>query len=172
MRGTLEPDGSVRVAIAATPERVFGTMANADSVSKWIGQGNTVSVSQPGVFIPGSRIRIQLRSTAGLPQEPMEWVVREVVPNQLVVRELVTDKGQRAALRRDSLIARGDSTIVMSRTVSPLVDSVVADRDRKKGTTKGGMAGVTGDLMVSMFRFQSKIELQTLKAHIEGKPLR
>lgn len=171
MRGSLEPDGSVRVAIAATPERVFTTMANSDSVSQWIGQGNTVSASQPGIFVPGSRIRITLRSTAGIPQEPMDWVVREVVPNQLLVRELQTNKGQSVALRRDSLMAKGDSTIVISRTVSPMIDSIVVATDRKKGTTNGGMAGVTGELMVSMFRFQSKIELQTLKGHIEGKPV-
>lgn len=172
MRGSLEPDGSVRVAIAATPQRVFATMANADSVSQWAGQGNTVSVSQPGIFVPGSRIRISMRSTAGIPQQPMDWIVREIVPDQLIVRELVTEKGQRAATRRDSLIAKGDSTVVVSRTISPLVDSIVVATDRKKGTKNGGMAGVTGDLMVSMFRFQSKIELQTLKAHIEGTPIR
>jgi uncharacterized protein YndB with AHSA1/START domain len=172
MRVTLEPDGSARVAIAATPERVFATMGNADSVVAWLGQGNNVSVSRPGVFIPGSRVRISIRSTAGIPQQPMDWVIREVVPNQLIVRELVTEKGQRAALRRDSLFSKGDSTIVISNVASPLVDSIIVARDRDKGTTRGGMAGVSGDLMVSMFRFQSKVELQTLKAHIEGKPLK
>ncbi len=171
MRGSLEPDGSARVAIAATPERVFATMGNADSVVAWMGKGSNVSVSRPGTLLPGSRVRISVRSPAGIPQEAMDWVIREVVPNQLIVRELITDKGQRAAVRRDSLSAKGDSTIIMSTLVSPLVDSLVFAKDKEKGTTKGGMAGMSGDLMLSLFRFQSKIELQTLKAHIEGKPV-
>ena len=168
LRGSLEPDGSARVAIAATPERVFATMGNADSVVAWMGKSSNVSVSRPGVLIPGSRVRISVRSPANLPQEPMDWVIREVVPNQLIVRELVTAKGQSAALRRDSLSAKGDSTIITSTLVSSLVDSLVAVKDRQKGTTKGELAG---DLMLSLFRFQSKVELQTLKAHIEGKPV-
>jgi uncharacterized protein YndB with AHSA1/START domain len=170
MRGSFEPDGSVRVAIAATPERVFAAMANGDSVGKWMGETNSVSVSQPGVFIPGSHIRVSIR-TRGIPQQPIDWIVREVIPNQLLVRELASERGQRVAVRRDSLAAKGDSTIVFSRTVSPMVDSAAVQSDKTKGTTKGGIAGATGDLMVSMFRFQSKIELESLKAHIEGKPL-
>jgi hypothetical protein len=31
--------------------------------------------------------------------------------------------------------------------------------------------GVAGDMMMSMFRMQSKLELQSLKARIEGRPL-
>jgi uncharacterized protein YndB with AHSA1/START domain len=172
MRKSLEPDGSARVAIAASPQRVFATLANADSAMLWMGQGNTVSVSQPGPLVPGSRIRIAIRTRTGLPQQPMDWIVREVVPNQLVVRELVTDKGQRAALRRDSLAAAGDSTIVISNLASPIMDSIVVARQKAKGDSSTGMAGVTADLMLSMFRIQSKIELETLKAHIEGKPLK
>jgi uncharacterized protein YndB with AHSA1/START domain len=172
MKGTLEPDGSARVTIAATPHRVFASLADADSVESWMGQGNIVSTSQHGPLVPGSRIRISIRSRAGIAQQPMEWIVRQVVPDQLVVRELVTDKGQRAALRRDSLAASGDSTVVISNIVSPMIDSVIAAKQKSSGQPPSPMAGVSGDLMVSMFKIQSKLELETLKAHIERKPVR
>lgn len=172
MKETLAPDGSARVTIAATPHRVFATLADADSVESWMGQGNIVSTSQHGPLVPGSRIRISIRSRAGIAQQPMDWVVRQVVPDQLVVRELVTDKGQRAALRRDSLAASGDSTLVISNIVSPMIDSVIAARQAAKGQPPSPMTGVSGDLMLSMFKIQSKLELETLKAHIEGKKVR
>ena len=172
MRESLEPDGSARVVIAAPVARVFASMANGDSIAAWTGQGGTIYVSQPGPLIPGSRIKISVRSRTGIPQQPMDWVVRQVVPNQLVVRELVTEKGDRAALRRDSLAQQHDSTVVVSTVVSPMIDSALAARQKTKGAPNNGMAGVTADLMVSMFRIQSKLELQQLKSHIEGTPVR
>lgn len=169
MKETLSPDGSARVSIAATPHRVFASLADADSIQTWMGQGNIVTTTQHGPLIPGSRIRISISSRAGIAQQPMDWIVRQVVPDQLVVRELVTDKGIRAALRRDSLAAFGDSTIVISNIVSPMIDSVVTARQNEKGKTTSPMAGLSGDLMLSMFKIQSKLELETLKSHIEGK---
>lgn len=172
MKQTLAPDGSARVMIAANPHRVFASLADADSIQKWMSQGTIVSASQPGPLVPGSRIRISIRSRAGLPQQPMEWIVRQVVPDQLVVRELLTDKGQRVALQRDSLSASGDSTLVVSNVISPMIDSAIAAREKTRGDRASPVAGLAGDLMVSMFKFQSKLELERLKAHIEGRPIR
>lgn len=172
MRGSLEPDGSARVAIAGTPQRVFAALANADSIKTWMSPGTNVTISQPGPLVPGSRIRVSMRSRTGIPQQPMEWIVRQVVADQLIVRELITDKGQRVAVERDSLSAAGDSTVVVSRVGSPMIDSIMVARQKKTGDSTSGYAGVTGDIMLSMFQIQAKLELQSLKSHIEGKPLK
>lgn len=172
MRESLEPDGSARIAIAGTPQRVFAALANADSIAKWMSQGTNITISRPGPLVPGSRIRISMRSRTGIPQQPMEWIVRQIVPDQLLVRELITDKGQRVALQRDSLSAKGDSTVVVSRVASPMIDSIIVARQKKTGDSASGYSGVTGDIMLSMFQIQSKLELQALKSHIEGTPIR
>src|SRR5687767_11210020 len=81
MRESLAPDGSVRVAISATPQRVFASLADGDSVRTWMAQGNTVTATRRGRFQPGDSIRITLRTTLGMSPEPMIWEVKEVVPD-------------------------------------------------------------------------------------------
>ena len=124
-------------------------------------QGNTVTTSRHGLFQPGDTIRIQLRTSLGMKQEPMVWTVTQVIPDKLIVRQLATRSTQRTmAIRRDSLAQIAvDSTAIISTLVSPLIDSLQRQR-----TT------MTGEMMVSMLRIQSKLELQSLKARIESKP--
>lgn len=156
MRESLAPDGSVRVAISATPQRVFASLADGDSARTWMAQGNTVTASRRGRFQPGDSIRITLRSTLGMSPEPMIWEVKQVVPDTLLVLELRSSSARSGmAIRRDSIAAAGDSTIVMSRLVSTLPDSA-------KSST-------TAEMMMSMFRMQSKLEIESLKARIEGR---
>jgi hypothetical protein len=94
-------------------------------------------------------------------QEPLVWTVTQVIPDKLIVRQLATRSTQRTmAIRRDSLAQIAvDSTAIISTLVSPLIDSLQRQR-----TT------MTGEMMVSMLRIQSKLELQSLKARIESKP--
>jgi uncharacterized protein YndB with AHSA1/START domain len=156
MRESLAPDGSARVAISATPQRVFASLSDGDSVPTWMAAGNTVTSSRRGRLQPGDSIRITLRATLGMSPEPMIWEVMEVVPDKLVVLQLRSSSARSAmAIRRDSLADAGDSTIVLSRLTSTLPDSA-------KSST-------TAEMMMSMFRMQSKLELETLKARIEGR---
>lgn len=161
MRESLSPDGSAHVNVAALPPRVFASLANADSLPTWMAQGNTVTTSRHGLFQPGDTIRIQLRTSLGMKQEPLVWTVTQVIPDKLIVRQLATRSTQRTmAIRRDSLAQIAvDSTAIISTLVSPLIDSLQRQR-----TT------MTGEMMVSMLRLQSKLELQSLKARIESKP--
>ena len=156
MRESRAPDGSARVSIAAPPGRVFASLADGDSVSTWMAQGNTVTASRRGRFEAGDSIRITLRKTLGLSPEPMIWEVMEVVPDRLLVLQLRSSSAPSGmAIRRDSLAAAGDSTIVLSRLTSTLPDSA-------KSST-------TAEMMMSMFRMQSKLELESLKARLEGR---
>ena len=155
MRDSLASDGSARVTIAASPARVFASMNHSDSIGTWMSQGSSVTSSRRGTLAPGDTLRIELRSTAGFPSQRMTWRVNEVVPDQLLVLRLLGDPQQPVkALRRDSLVAIGDSTMIVSRIQ---VDSASA----------GGTAGIGEGMMIQMLQMQAKLELQSWKSRIE-----
>jgi uncharacterized protein YndB with AHSA1/START domain len=160
IRQSLEPDGSARVTIAASPQRIYSSLSNGDSAATWRATGNAVTASRRGPFSIGDSIRIEMKGSLGVGQRPIVWHVRELKPDQVVAMDLMNEAGTHAiAMRRDSLVANGDSTVVISAIYPMLPDSVQA------------RGGVAGDMMMSMFRMQSKLELQSLKARIEGRPL-
>ena len=99
-----------------------------------------------------------MKGSLGVGQRPIVWNVRELKPDQVVAMDLMNEARTHViATRRDSLVANGDSTVVISAIYPMLPDSVQS------------RAGVAGDMMMSMFRMQSKLELQSLKARIEGR---
>ena len=156
MKESLSPDGSVRIAIHAPPERVFASLSSADSVATYMAAGNKVTTSRRGPLQPGDSIRVELRATLGMKPQPMIWVVKEIVPNQKIVFQLGA-VGARpvTATRQDSLFAKGDSTVIMSRLAFQLPDTA--------------KSSATGDMMGTMFQMQSKLELESLKIRIEGR---
>ena len=157
VRESLSPDGSARVAIHAPPERVFASLESADSAVTYVSVGNKVTISRHGPLRVGDSMKVELRATLGMKQQPMIWIVREIIPNQKIVFELAA-MGERdvSAIKSDSLFAQGDSTIVVSRLGFQLPDS--------------SKASATSDMMNTMFQMQSKLELESLKARIEGRP--
>ena len=160
MRGSLSPDGVERVAIAAPPARVFASLATGDSIATWMAQGNRVRTSAGGLLEKGDSIAIETPVRLGMKQAPMTWVVQRIDSNRARVLELTSSAvAGPMAIRYDSLVAMGDSTIVLSTirwSFSP-ADSAKA-------------ASSTAELMLSMFRMQSKLELQSLKSRIEARP--
>ena len=153
MANTISPDGSVRVTIAASPARVFAYLSDADSAATWMARGTSVVTSRHGTFVPGDSIQIGMRSPLGAAGQQMIWQVTEVVPGQVVARQIITadPRHKFVALRRDSVAQLGDSTIVISRLTAP-----------------GQPGSTNGELALSMFRVQSKLELMSLKAQLEG----
>ena len=108
----------------------------------------------------GDSVRIEVKGSLGVGQRPIVWHIRELKPDQVIAMDLMNEAGTRViATRRDSLVATGDSTMVISAIYTMLPDSVQT------------RAGIAGDMMMSMFRMQSKLELQSLKARIEGRPV-
>jgi uncharacterized protein YndB with AHSA1/START domain len=156
MRESLSPDGSARVAIHAPPERVFASLSSADSQATYVAAGNKVTTSRRGALQIGDSIRVELRATFGMKQQPMIWIVKEIVPNQKIMFQLGA-VGERAvsATKLDSLFAKGDSTVIVSRVAFQLPDTA--------------KSSATGDMMGTMFQMQSKLELESLKIRIEGK---
>jgi hypothetical protein len=155
MRDSLAPDGSARVAIRAAPGRIYASLSHGDSIKTWMAQGNTITTWRRGPLVVGDSIRVEVGRKIG---QPVTWRVSELIPNRVVSMELLRPGTQRAmGVRRDSLVAAGDSTIVISKVTS------VPAGDTASSTT-GGLAG---DMMLSMFRLQAKLEYQVLKARIE-----
>ena len=154
MQNSIAPDGSVRVMIAAPSPRVFELLSNADSIGGWMAGGNAVFTNKHGTFIPGDSIRIGMRMRVGPRNEDMTWRITQVVPGQVVARQLVSPDPRHkfVADRRDSVAQMGDSTLVVSITTMPAPVSTE-----------------TSSLFaLSMFRVQSKIELMALKGHVES----
>ena len=156
MRDSVGPDGTVRVSIAAPPERVYASLSNGDSLQTWMAQGSTVTTWRNGPLVVGDSIKVALRRSVG---PPIVWRVRELVPNRVVALELTQGDGRAMGVRKDSLVAAGDSTVVVSVVTSSSRDS-----------TKSSARGVGADMVLSMFRLQAKLELQSLKARLEGSP--
>ena len=156
MRDSLGPDGSARVSIAASPDRVYASMSNGDSLQTWMAQGSTVTTWRRGPLVVGDSIKVALRRSVG---PPIIWRVRELVPNHVIALGLTQDDGRVLGVRRDSLVAAGESTVVVSTVTSSSGDA-----------TKSSAAGVGADMVLAMFSLQAKLELQSLKARLEAKP--
>jgi Uncharacterized conserved protein len=149
---TFSPDGTVRVAIAAPLPRVFASLSDADSSATWMANGSAVSTGKHGPFGVGDSIRIEIKSVGT--GRPVTWKITDVVPGQAIAMQLESPDPRHpfVATRRDSVTQVGDSTIVIDRI-----------------TSTPPATGTAAQMMMSMFRFQSKVELMSLKARIEGK---
>ena len=96
----------------------------------------------------------------------MSWQVAEVVPNVKLVLQLSDSTGRALATRRDSISVQGDSTRVSSRLTSPMLDNPASLDTSAAGSD--ALFDMTSNLVFSMFRMQSKMELTRLKERIEG----
>lgn len=169
MKDSLAPDGSAVVMIGAPPSRVFASLAHGDSVATWMARGNTVTASRHAPLVPGDTLRIQMKVMIGSAGQQLHWQVSEVEPDRLIVLRLLSDTSDVVvAIRRDSLTAVGDSTRIVSRLVSPMIDSITAAGAKTADGKSDGMMDMTSNLMLSMFRVQSKLDLLQLKARIES----
>ncbi len=160
VQSSLMPDGSASVMIAGSPARVFASIAHGDSVATWMAHGNTVKTTRNGLLVPGDTVRVEM-GAGTIATQSITWQVMEIVPDKLIAWRMRNDTSERLVLvRRDSLSLEGDSTRLVSRLVSPMMEQ---DSD-----SSSAALGLTGKMMLSMFRMQSKLELMQLKARIEG----
>jgi uncharacterized protein YndB with AHSA1/START domain len=170
MSSSLSADGSVRVSIAAPPTRVFASLADGDSTATWMAQGSVVKTTRHGRFVPGDSVRVETRTIVGVPQTHLTWRISEVVPDRLLVWQLLPDTTARVvAIRRDSLVALGDSTIVISKVIAPKLDSLRKSQATSSDSAANGFARIGSDLLINVIRMQPKLELTRLKGRIEKK---
>jgi uncharacterized protein YndB with AHSA1/START domain len=163
---------SAVVTIAASPDRVFASLADPDSMAIWMGDGLTITASHHGTVAPGDSLRVQRTARATTAGNRYTWTVAEVEPSHLLVLQMRSDSsGKIFAMRRDSLVAAGDSTMVISTIASPAIDSMRADRGDTGSKVQGAALDVGSKLIVAGFRLMSEGELKRLKARLEGKPM-
>lgn len=158
---------TAEVAIAASPERVFASLINPDSMVLWMSPGTTVSPRGRDLVV-GDTLRYAGSIDGKLDaRQEMAWVVREVVPPTRIVMDMVDDSTGHAVLtRRDEIISRNDSAVIMSRFASPMMDSMRTTVHDSSRVASGVMGGVQ-KLMVGALRMLSESELQRLKARVE-----
>ena len=162
---------SAVVAIAATPERVFASLADPDSMRAWMAPGSVIGASHHGPVVAGDTIHIETGSP-GRSQQRYTWTISEVEPGRvLAVQMRVDTSGNIFATRRDSLVGHGDSTIVISTIGSPMIDSMRTIRGDTGGKVGGALLDFGSKMLISAFRVLSERELGRLKAHLEGHPM-
>ena len=164
IQDSVAPDGSISVMIGAPPERVFASMATADSLATWMSEGGSLETTRRGRLQPGDFLRIRIRGTG---RGALSWYVTEVVPNRLVALQLRADStGEIVATKRDSLSVEGDSTRVSSRLVSRMLEQPVRSATDTMRVSDG-VGDVAATMIMSMFRLQSRTGLERLKSRIE-----
>jgi uncharacterized protein YndB with AHSA1/START domain len=180
--------GTATVTIAASPTRVFASLANADSLTTW--RLGNVSASHHGMLVVGDTLRFSPDSTSmttttasgqttrtsaiggslSVNGHPVMWIVTDVKPGAVLAADLRSD-GTDALLGSlcDSLAEVGDSTRIVTTTQSAMMDSLVASGRAKGSGGSSRMLDVASRLMLSTFRALHETELGRLKTRIEGR---
>jgi uncharacterized protein YndB with AHSA1/START domain len=162
MSSLAEEGPAVTVSMAATPDRVFASLANADSMSKW--RTSVRASGRAGLLRVGDTVTERDRQADSTDALNMRWIVDTIVPNQLLVmRAKAQSRGNLNAVRRDSLAGVGDSTHVTSSLVLTFADSMQAS---------SGAGATALRLMVAGMRIATEAELKMLKARLEGGRVR
>ena len=162
-------DGTETVAIHAPVGRVFASLANGDSLTTWMAEGTGVKIGHHGILVPGDTLQVRMSNRFSFGNRPLKWTVSDVTPNQRLALQLRSDTTNRLIARRQfNLATVGDSTMVMGAVTAPFLDSLRASRgDTVKASDV--YVDVTAKTLVSAMRMQSHIELQRLKARVEGR---
>ncbi len=160
---------SAVVTIAATPARVFASLADPDSMQQWMDEGVTVTATRHGMLAVGDTLHVEQHNRTVSRSQQYTWAVSEVTPAHLLVLEMRNDSsGKVFATRRDSLVAAGDSTIIITTITSPMMDSIRNVRGDSGGKVRGAAIDFTSKILVSAFRELSRQELERLKTRLEG----
>jgi uncharacterized protein YndB with AHSA1/START domain len=155
------------VAIAASPERVFASLADPDSMAAWMGAGSRVTAPHHGLLAVGDTLRVETAADSRSRQQYI-WIVNDVMPDRLLVLQMRSDTGGVFATRRDSLVPRGDSTIIYSTIASPMIDSMRTQRGDTGSRMRGALLNFGSKVLISAFRLASENELKHLKARLEA----
>jgi uncharacterized protein YndB with AHSA1/START domain len=166
-----EGGDTAEVAIAGPQDWVYAALVHTDSMLQWMNPETAITPAGRELAV-GDTIRVSGKiGQQGNARQDMMWIVRELTPPSRIVMDMADDStGQAIIVRHDEIARRNDSTVIMTRFSSPLMDSVrnnVADSSR----FAGGMMGTVQKVMVSAMRFAAEADLARLKARVEGKPL-
>ncbi|MEX2155181.1 MAG: hypothetical protein WD825_17680 [Gemmatimonadaceae bacterium] len=157
------------VTILAPANRVFASIADADSMIEWRSEGLGIRSPRRGLLKLGDTLLVQSRSAGDNRPTRATWVVSALTPGKLLALEVRDDStGMIMFTRRDSLVDLGDATQIVSTFAAPMLDSVRA-RHADSGGAARAMIGMGSKLVISAMRLQSDQELRRLKSRIEGR---
>jgi len=156
-------EGTPTIVIHAPAKRVFANIANADSLTEWRTEGLGIRSNRKGLLRAGDTVVMQVRGRLGTDASRATWIVSDVKLNQLVAMDMLSSRGAIVATRRDSLVAFGDSTML----VSEFNPTGLKSGDSVSDTT-GGLAM---NMMRLASRAQMRMEQQILRALLQGDSL-
>lgn len=164
-----EGGGATVVMIGATPDRVYASIADPDSLSTWVDVGSTVTSSRHGLLEVGDSFTIvRPPIKAGRAGESARYRVLTVNPGHALEVQLVNDTLTRVAriTRHDSLSVANDSTRLSVTYVAETLDSTrISVRDSGKGSS--AMLGFAEKMIVAAMRLATEQDLQRLKVRVE-----
>ena len=163
---------TLTITIGGSPERVFASLATPDSMAGWVASAKVTRPIGKGMLVLGDTLVLDdPNHKIGDTRQNMDWVVREIVAPYLLVLEMRPDTGKVNSvmmLRRDSLVAKGDSTVLVTTFSTPFMDSLgTATAD----SSKMGSALVVSasKVLVGGLRLVHESDLKRLKARVEGR---
>jgi uncharacterized protein YndB with AHSA1/START domain len=157
---------TARVAILASPERVWAYLAHPDSLARWQDSSTTLTASTDSLLVAGDTVWLRGRNQAGTGSERMRWVIERVnAPWAIVMKATDDSTGMEIVRRTDSIAIAGDSTILLSRFAPTIIDSIQA------ADTSGGLGqrllGAAGRITVGAMRAIAELDQARLKRMLE-----
>jgi uncharacterized protein YndB with AHSA1/START domain len=142
--------GPASILIEAPPERVFASIATAESLWTWRAFSGKPRMTRTGMLVRGDTI---LDENSRNPKASMMWVIDSVVPGKLVVSHAIV------------------RTSAMPLPMSTRRDSVSAEGAMARLTTVIDLAAgpAASKMMLGALRLGSQAEQEKLKSRIEGK---
>lgn len=160
---------SAMVTVAASPDRVFASLADADSMASFMGRGMTMRATHHGLVVVGDTLHVETENPTSKRGQHFTWIVSDVQPAHLLVLEMRDDStGHVFASRRDSLVASGDSTLIVSTIASPMMDSLKTERGDTGRKMGGAILNFASKIVINGFRVAAEQQLRELKKHVEA----
>ena len=163
---------TLAVTIKGNRDRVFRLLTTPDSMNAWMNPVGTVTPAGKAELRPGDTLRVSSAigsGSSGRTQTRL-WVVRELVaPTTFVVDAIQFDPSgvpHVVSTRRDSLVAVGDSTSVLSAFTMPSTFNGI-QTDSNGGGATGKMMAMTQKMFLGTIKMYVQTQLKQLKAYVE-----
>lgn len=161
---------TARVAIAASPERIWTFLTVPDSMRAWQDSTTMFTVTSDSALAVGDTVEVATRTREGTAQatSSMTWIVSRLEAPRIIVWTARDDSTGHVVIQRtDSIVAMGDSTVLFGTIGSPIMDSL-GHADSTGGLARKFLQG-GAKLMASSLRLVTEAEFERLKARLEGK---
>jgi hypothetical protein len=161
-------DNVVNVAVPVDPAHAFVLLTDRDSLLEWLPEGTTATPAGHGSLRAGDTIRVAAatRRNVSSRRAMQMWVVREVkAPTVLAVDGIEYDPGGQphpAFTRRDSIVAAGDSALIVSTFVGYPLLSPSESASAAGNAVSGSLLGAADRMRLGAARIMWQTQLRRL----------